>query len=616
MRLRAVALATILALAFSVSIIGRRQTGLQAILDASKPGDVIVLAAGTRYVGNYVLPPRNFGVPVTVIKSSATLPERRVGPDDVALFPTIAPPTNDPALTIVRTAGWRVEGVRFESTPDGSNNLIAIQDSDDVTLDRILFEAPATGQRRAVMGNGTHITLTRSYITGVWAQSLQDSQAFCAWDGAGPYTITDNYLEAASENILFGGASSKSVARIPSDILVEGNILTKRWDWKGKPRAVKNLFELKAARRVVIRGNLLEHNWTDAQAGYAVLFTARNDEGTAPWSVVEDVLFEQNRVRDSEHGVNILGYDSYHESGRTTRVTLRDNLIDVPGAQVQIGGEAGDVTIDHLTAPHGWKLLSLYRGQVWPAGSVIRDALWAVEKLVFTDSIAQQGEFGVFGENCKSGAACLTAMAKAYTFTANVVGGAIAADYPDGTLAPTPSDLLAQLVEPDYTVRQDGPYAKGAPDGTDLGWRPTTEVPPPPPQPSPTPTPVPQPPAPAVVDAEGAAWTFGPNKETLRNGIAIPYGYGTEYRLLAGRLYVLGTDANWYVWSGGAAGTWGLVGPTLPPDQPPPPTDPCVADPAALSSPKSFRWPGATNHHKFLRAVLYDERGCPAEVRR
>ena len=64
-----------------------------------------------------------------------------------------------------------------------------------------------------------------------------------------------------------------------------------------------------------MRNNLFERNWTDAQNGFAILFTVRNDEGGAPWSVVEDVLFEQNVVRDTENGINVLGYDSYQRQG-------------------------------------------------------------------------------------------------------------------------------------------------------------------------------------------------------------------------------------------------------------------------------------------------------------
>ena len=47
---------------------------------------------------------------------------------------------------------------------------------------------------------------------------------------------------------------------------------------------MKNLFELKNARRVQIEGNLLENNWLDAQVGFAILFTVRAAGPRATWS--------------------------------------------------------------------------------------------------------------------------------------------------------------------------------------------------------------------------------------------------------------------------------------------------------------------------------------------
>ena len=44
------------------------------------------------------------------------------------------------------------------------------------------------------------------------------------------------------------------------------------------------------------------------------MFTGRNQDGGAPWSVMEDVLFEQNIIRDTEGVFNILGYND--EFGR------------------------------------------------------------------------------------------------------------------------------------------------------------------------------------------------------------------------------------------------------------------------------------------------------------
>ena len=45
---------------------------------------------------------------------------------------------------------------------------------------------------------------------------------------------------------------------------------------------VKNLFELKNAKKVEIDGNLMENSWTDAQTGYAVLFTVRTRMAVPP----------------------------------------------------------------------------------------------------------------------------------------------------------------------------------------------------------------------------------------------------------------------------------------------------------------------------------------------
>src|SRR5215210_5825343 len=87
---------------------------LQAVLNAAQPGDEIVLAAGARFTGSFVLPAKPAGAVIT-IRSSATLPERRLTAADATLLPTLASPTSDPALKAVGTANWRIDGVRFES---------------------------------------------------------------------------------------------------------------------------------------------------------------------------------------------------------------------------------------------------------------------------------------------------------------------------------------------------------------------------------------------------------------------------------------------------------------------------------------------------------------------
>jgi hypothetical protein len=93
---------------------------------------------------------------------------------------------------------------------------------------------------------------------------------------------------------------------VSRDIEFRANYCFKPLSWKigdpsyaGIPWAVKHLFELKNARRVLIEGNRFENNWTHAQTGTAILFTVRNRGGKAPWSAVQDVTMINNVVRSA-----------------------------------------------------------------------------------------------------------------------------------------------------------------------------------------------------------------------------------------------------------------------------------------------------------------------------
>ena len=441
---------------------------LQAALNAAQPGDELVLEAGARFVGPFRLPPNATG-PVITIRSSATLPQRRITPQDANLLPTLASPIIAAVLDGTGAANWKIDGVSFESISTGQGDVIVLQNSTNISMDRLLIVAGSSGQKRAIRGNGQQITLTRSYIANIWRIG-QDSQAFCAWDGAGPYTLTDNFLEAASENVMFGGADSLSADRVPSDILIEGNYFTKRLEWKGQGKVVKNLLELKSAKRITIRGNTFERNWTDAQTGYGILFKAVNQDGGAPWSALEDVLFEQNLVRDTENGFNVLGNDYAQPSGRATRITIRNNLLITPGVAFQLGGEIGDLAIDHNTINQGYTLLSLYRGTVWnPGAPAARPGNFAVEHLAFTNNLALHNEYGVKGQGTAVGTPSLTAYTLGFTWTNNVLAGGAGFPYPSVTWVATVADYRAQF-QADYTLIPNSSFCKLGTDGLDLGF--------------------------------------------------------------------------------------------------------------------------------------------------
>ncbi len=354
---------------------------LQAALTATKGGDIIELAPGARFVGQFRFPPKDG---VVTLRSAGVLPDRRLTPADAPLLATIASGVAAMAVDLYDSKNWTLDGLRFEPNVAGAGEVIGLWRSDTIVLRRLLLVVPALQQqKRFILGNGTRITLTQSHCEGVWI-SGQDSQCFVAWDGAGPYTITDNFLEAASENVMFGGADSSSDANRPKDILIEGNDFTKRASWKGDAtvQVIKNLLEFKDGSRITVSRNAFRNNWGgEGQRGMSLLITPRNQDGTAPWTRVEDVLIEQNTFTDVDEGISVTGYDNNGKSGQTTRVVIRDNTLTVRGLAFLLQENIGRLEIYRNIVTSGQFWLSLERGITWASGTM-QPGPYAVESLV------------------------------------------------------------------------------------------------------------------------------------------------------------------------------------------------------------------------------------------
>ena len=89
---------------------------------------------------------------------------------------------------------------------------------------------------------------------------------------------------------------------------------------------MKNLLELKPAQRVLIENNKFENCWSHSQSGNAILFTVRNQDGSNPWAVVQDVTFRRNEIHHVEEGLRVLGADDTHISQQMKRVLVENNL--------------------------------------------------------------------------------------------------------------------------------------------------------------------------------------------------------------------------------------------------------------------------------------------------
>jgi hypothetical protein len=195
---------------------------------------------------------------------------------------------------------------------------------------------------------------------------------------------------------------------------------------------VKNLFELKNARRVRVENNLFENNWEAAQAGYSILFTPRNQEGACSWCIVEQVDFIHNIIRNVSGGFNITGYDDIGVTGQTNAVTIQDNLIyevttklGGSGWPFLLGHAVRDITIDHNTVDSdGTTLLYAYGGT---AANPLK-----ITGLRFTNNAARHGQYGVNGADASTGPLTFQMYFPSPVFTGNWLSGGRSADYPPG----------------------------------------------------------------------------------------------------------------------------------------------------------------------------------------
>jgi cellulose synthase/poly-beta-1,6-N-acetylglucosamine synthase-like glycosyltransferase len=454
---------------------------LQKALDEAKPGDRIELQPRATYQGPFHLKAKN-GDGWIVITSSAELPKpgRHVEPSHASLMPKLTSAGDFVVATDPGAHHYRFVGIEF-APKAGSFATTLIQFGDveasaeavphHLIVDRCYVHGDARiGSRRGIALNARDAAVVDSYISD-FKEVGADSQAIAGWNGPGPLKIANNYLEAAGENIMFGGADPKIKDLVPSDIEIVHNHLAKPLRWrKGDPSfegvewTVKNLFELKNARRVAINGNLLEYNWPQAQNGFAILFTVRNQDGAAPWSTIEDVTFSNNFVRHVAAGINMLGRDDNNQSQQAKRIAIHNNLfLDVGGTWghgrlFQLLDGVSGVTIDHNTAFQTGGIL--FGGDHAPHPG-----------FVFQNNVVMFKENGVTGSSTGEGTDTLNRYFPGAVFRRNVIIGGTAGRYPTDNFFPAaPHDAGLTIPQGnDVRLALGRPYSGAATDGHDPG---------------------------------------------------------------------------------------------------------------------------------------------------
>ena len=456
---------------------------LQTAINNAQFGDTIVLQAGATYTGTFTLPAKS-GTGWIVIRTSApdsSIPAqgRRMTPAYAAQLPKIVTPGSAAAIqTAAGAHHYRLVGLEITVATTGTNyGLVLLGDTSgaqsslsqvphSLVLDRVYIHGQNSGNLlRGVAMNSANSAVIDSYISNVHFAGA-DSQAICGWNGPGPFKITNNYLEGAGENVMFGGADPDITNLVPADIEVRGNHFFKPTSWRGSSWTVKNIFELKNARRVLVDGNIFENNWLAGQNGFSILFTVRNQSGGAPWSVVEDVTFTRNIVRHVAAGINILGNDDLASSQQTKRINISNNLFyDVSstnwggnGRFVQMLDGTADITVDHNTA--------FFNGEVIAAAGDPH------VRFTYRNNLTPHNQYGVAGDNYYGNpAGALSTYFPGVVFLKNILQGGTASRYPANNYFPaTMSDVgFVNYAGGDYRLASTSPYNDQGTDGKDVG---------------------------------------------------------------------------------------------------------------------------------------------------
>lgn len=200
---------------------------LQQALRDARPGDEIVLAAGAEYRGNFLLPAKNGSAWITVRSSALDqLPAgTRVRPADAAhMARIVGRPDGAPLYTENQSNLWRLAGLEITLQTGTRTNygLLRLGSGEETSFDQLTSDIivdrsyihglPLCDCVRGVVLQGARQAVIDSHITEIHSP-VQDSQAIAGFNGPGPFKISNNYLEAAGENIMFGGTDPKLVFR-------------------------------------------------------------------------------------------------------------------------------------------------------------------------------------------------------------------------------------------------------------------------------------------------------------------------------------------------------------------------------------------------------------------
>jgi len=391
---------------------------LQAAIDlAAKSNQDILIDPGS-YAGPFFTRARPLGSKIITIRPNVDVSQLQMN------RPTSSPVTIVPTGNLGIGTDKGSNGYCFQSigisSPGINGTMVQIDCGSSTaspgTLDDIpdsisliaCFLDGGNACKRGILGNGGNIILKDSTIKGVM-KTGQDTQAFSAAKGPGPFLIQNNFLSASGETIIFGGDDPNIPGMIPSNIIIRGNYVTKDLAWRIIKGSVKNVIEFKNANKFLVENNIFENSWVDEQSGFIFELTVRNQNGTAPWSTISNGEIRYNVLRHGYQGFNVLGQDDIsHVSGGPTNTSIPMNNVnihhnyaydignpafaDVQGTRIGVSINNGPIG---LTYDHNVILGPLSEFLALSLGKANRSS----QSLKITNSILPEGNYGIAGSS-------------------------------------------------------------------------------------------------------------------------------------------------------------------------------------------------------------------------
>jgi hypothetical protein len=518
---------------------------LQTALNSANCGDTIQLQAGATFTGAYTFPAKNCSdndwIIVRTSADDSVLPPEgsRLTPcyagvsslpgrpalncaSTTKVVATLSLPSSDIGPVIFASGANYYRLIGLEITRAAGTGFVSSLASvaaggtaNNIIVDRVWVHGTAQDDtnRGLWLEGGTYISAIDSYFSDFHCVSVTgactDAQAIAGGVGAppmGPYKITDDFLEASGESILFGGDAATGT---PADIQISQNHMFKPLTWlqgqpgyvggaNGNPFIVKNLVELKNAQRVLLDGNIMDYAWGGfSQSGFAVLITPKNQAGTGSSNLcsvceVTDVTLRYGTISHVGAGLQIANALSDNggppldgERYSIHDITIDDingTLYDGPSQFAEISTSAGapvlnNVTINHVTAfPSSTMLI---------VGDQVAIST-AMSNFVFTNNLINAGTYPVWSTGDGGAADCayydvpLTTFDACFTsssFNANAMIAAPSgapAGWPSGNFFPA-SAAAVDFVDynggsgGDYQLLTSSPYTNKGTDGMDLG---------------------------------------------------------------------------------------------------------------------------------------------------